>query len=93
VSLIHSLLLTLIVFRSHLADWWIVRYGVVIVTVVVVSGHIVVVIVHDVVVVVGIIGILVRLQKNYCCYSKMSIFLNVDAHRSQDLAYDNDCNS
>ncbi len=62
------------VFSSHLADWWIVRYGVVIVSVVVVNGHVVVVIVHGVVVVVGIVGILVRLRKNYSCYSKMFVF-------------------
>ncbi len=34
----------------------------------------VVVIVHGVVVVVGIVGILVRLRKNYSCYSKMFVF-------------------
>jgi hypothetical protein len=69
-----------IVSRSHLADWWIVRYGVFIASVVVVCGHVVivdvvvVVIVHGVVVVVRIVGILVRLRKNYCCYSKISLF-------------------
>jgi hypothetical protein len=84
-----------IVFRmSQLADWWIVRYGVVIVNVVI-SGHLVVVIVHTMVSLLlseSLVSLCVY-EKITAVFQKCSFFLTVDAHRSQDLAYENDRNS